>query len=259
MTKQLLIYETAVPISSQKHRDYSVAPTNSFDFARDLNAVPLVASETPIAAREFAIVFAGDGTTMVPTAILGVSGTNAFVDEAGAWTGRYSPAFLRRYPFVFSRTEGADTYSLCIDEAYPGLNSEGRGERMFDSEGARTQYLNTVLEFATRYQREFDATLAYVKRLTDLDLFEPAQATINLPDGTSTSLQGFSRVNRTKLHQLPDETLGELVRSGLMEFCHAHLASLANVTPMAEKLASRAAPPQDAAPEAAADDETAAD
>lgn len=57
------------------------------------------------------------------------------------------PAFLRRYPFVFSSNDDASTFTLCIDEEFDGLNQDGRGERLFDSEGERTQYLQNVLGF----------------------------------------------------------------------------------------------------------------
>ena len=29
---------------------------------------------------------------------------NLYLDDAGKWTARYIPAFVRRYPFVFAQT-----------------------------------------------------------------------------------------------------------------------------------------------------------
>src|SRR5215510_423732 len=61
MATQLLIYETAVPVSAARHRDASVEVGADYAFARSVNSVPLMAVEFPHAAPEYAIVFAGAG------------------------------------------------------------------------------------------------------------------------------------------------------------------------------------------------------
>jgi hypothetical protein len=173
----------------------------------------------------------------MPAALFGSrDGENAFVGPDGAWLGRYAPAFLRRYPFVFSRSrEGG--FTLCIDEEFEGLNQVGRGERLFDSEGERTAYLRSMLEFVSQYQAQFEATRRFCARLRELDLLEPAQARFSLPGGRAASLAGFMTINREKLKALPDEALLRMARSDELELCHAHIHSLANVTSMAERLA----------------------
>ena len=119
MTKQLLIYERAVAVNPKRHRDWSVAAGRSYAFARGLNAAPLVAAEFLPASREFAIVFAGEGDAIMPSVIFGIrDDENSFVEEDGSWAGRYVPAFLRRYPFVFSRSQDGASFTLCIDEEF---------------------------------------------------------------------------------------------------------------------------------------------
>ena len=241
MSKQLLIYERATPVSSNRHRDWSVAQTRNFSFARDVNAVPLVAAEILPASREFPVVFAGQDDDLMPTALLSVTdNVNAFVSEDGTWSGRYVPAFLRRYPFVFSKSTGedGDQFTLCVDEEYEGLNHEGLGERLFDTSGDRTQYLENTLNFVTQYQNQFTATEVFTKKLAELDLFEPAQVRFNLAGGRNGALGGFVRVSREKLRALGDDVLLEMARSDTMELIHAHIASLANVTQLAEMAAA---------------------
>ena len=117
MTKQLMIYESAVPVSSESHRDWSVKMGEDYKFSSKVNSVPLLAAEFRAAAQDYAIVFAGDGNDVVPSVILGVrDGENSNVSADGSWTGSYVPAFLRRYPFVFSRSEDEKDFVLCIDE-----------------------------------------------------------------------------------------------------------------------------------------------
>lgn len=138
MTKELMIYENVVPVSSVAHQDVCVAHVASYEFAGETNAVPLLAAEVPLAAREYAVVFAGDDEAPMPTAILGAGGTNAYVATDGSLNARYVPAFLRRHPFVFSKGEADDRFTPCLDKAFEGVNRGGRGERLFDSAGERT-------------------------------------------------------------------------------------------------------------------------
>jgi hypothetical protein len=241
MAKQLLIYERAVPVSSERHRDHSVRTGQSYGFAREINSVPLLTSEFITAATQYPIIFAGAGDQVMPAALFGLrDNENLYVDDAGKWTGGYIPAFLRRYPFVFAKADGEDdgNFTLCIDEEFDGLNTEGRGERLFDSEGNRTQYLQSVLEFSRQFQAQFTPTRRFAERLNELELLEPAQAQYQMPDGKPGALSGFSMVSRDKLKALPDATAGEMLRSGELELCFLQLHSLGHISTLAERAAA---------------------
>lgn len=258
MTKQLMIYERAVPVSSDRHREWSVRMGKNYSFAKDVNSVPLLAVEFLPAASDYAIVFAGDDDNVFPTVILGMrQNQNAYVAEDGSWTGSYIPAFLRRYPFVFSQSEDGKTFTLCLDEEFDDFNKEGRGERLFDADGARTQFLESMLNFTREYQTLFDRTALFGKRLLENGLLEPATAQFNLGDGQSQSLTGFKTISREKLKALDPEKLSEMARTDELELCYAHLHSLRNLTPMAQKVSTElgAAPAED---DAAADDKASA-
>lgn len=233
MSTQLLFYSNAVPVNSQRHGDLSVKTGGDFDFARTVNSVPLTTVEFRRAAGEYAVVFAGEGEAIMPVAILGAEAErNAFVKEDGAWDGEYVPAFVRRYPFVFSSNDDASTFTLCVDEGFAGCNREGRGERLFDADGNRTQYLETVLNFVKEYQAQFQRTRAFCARLAELGLLEPMQANFTLPDGTKRNLTGFTAVNRTKLKELDDAELARMVRGDELELIHLHLYSMNNFSRM---------------------------
>lgn len=236
MTKQSMIYESAVPVSSESHRDWSVKMGEDYKFSSKVNSVPLLAAEFRAAAQDYAIVFAGDGNDVVPSVILGVrDGENSNVSADGSWTGSYVPAFLRRYPFVFSRSEDEKDFVLCIDERFDGFNTDGKGERLFDTDGEQTTFLKSKLTFVSEYQALFERTAVYCKWLQENDLLEKAQAQFNLADGQTASLSGFFTINFEKLKALSAETLVEMVRSDELELCYAHLFSLGNLTPMAQK------------------------
>lgn len=263
MPTQQLFYRTAVPVNFQRHKDWSVKGGESYAFAAEVNSVPVTAIEFAQAAAEFPIVFAGNGQSVFPAVILGIrENQNLFVGSDGAWRGKYIPAFVRRYPFVFSQDEAGKTFTLHIDETFSGCNQAGRGERLFDADGAQTQYLRTVLGFLQDYQARFRRTQAYCNRLMELDLLQPMQAQFTLNTGEQRSLSGFMVVNREKLKALPADTVADLLAKDELECTFLHLASLRHFQDMLERFQPKqetigveppAAPVAEAAPDAPAE------
>ena len=233
---QLLFYENAVPVSSARHRDLSVKTGASYRFAAKVNSVPLTAIEFGQAAAEYPIVFSGTGDVVMPCAILGAtSASNMFVKEDGSWGGKMVPGFIRRYPFVFAQDPGGKNLILHVDESFEGCNRDGKGERLFDSDGTQTQYLKTVLGFLQDYQQRFNRTRIYCQRLKELDLLRPMEAQFNMPSGQRQSLSGFQTVDREKLKALKDEDLGRMMRTDELECTFLHLSSLRHFGSLAER------------------------
>ncbi len=235
MTTQLLLYEKAVPVSLERHRDWSVKVGKDYSFARRVNSVPLLLAEFQNAASEYAAVFTESGDVVMPAVVLGIrDDENLFLAEDGGWRGKYLPAFIRRYPFVFSSNDDGTTFTLCIDEDFSGCNQDGRGERLFDSDGERTQYLETMLRFLQAFQVEFQRTQAFCTKLKELDLLEPMQAQMTLGSGEHVGLAGFMAVNRDKMNALSGDQLESLARAQVLEQIFAHLFSLKNFSRMVE-------------------------
>ena len=242
MPTQLLVYETAVPITHARHGKWSLEVGQDYSFSRRVNSVPLMTAEFPSAAGEYAMVFGGAGDAVIPAAILGVrADENLFVSSDGKWQGRYVPAFLRRYPFVFSSREDGKTFTLCIDEGFPGFNQADRGQRLFTDDGKPTPYVDNVLKFLQQYQVEFNRTQAFCKRLKELNLLEPMQAQVSLDSGEKRLLTGFSVVDRARLKTLSSTVLADLVKSDELELVYMHLASMRNFAAMRERLAGQPA------------------
>jgi hypothetical protein len=237
-TKQL-IYETAVPMSKTRHAKWSVEIGGDFAFSRSVNSVPLMAVEFPAAAAEYAVIFAGNEESVMPAVILGMrEQENLYLGPLGGWQAKYVPAFLRRYPFVFSSNDGGKNFVLCIDEGFPGFNQEGRGEQLFDGEGKPSPYVANVLKFLQSYQVEFRRTQDFCKRLRDLNLLEPMRAQVTLQSGERMALTGFMAVNRGRLKTLTGDKLAEMARSDELELLYAHLHSMRNFAAMRDRYAA---------------------
>jgi len=227
MSKQLLIYDKVVPVSRESHRDIAVQRTSTLDFAKDINSVPIVDSEFSRVASEMPIVFAKTEKGAMPLALMGTAqDRNAFVTDEGLWSGRYIPAFLRRYPFVFAVDSESDRLTLCVDESFSGLNSENLGERLFDGAGTNTTYLDGVLKFMEDYQATFARTERLCERLLAHDLLEEARIEYTTPDGRQGGVTGFMRVSATKLAGLDDADIVDMFRSGDLALAQMHLQSL---------------------------------
>ena len=263
MSTQLLIYETAVPVSSGRHAKASVEAGKGYGFARKINSVPLMAVEFPQAAADYAIVFASSGDALVPVVILGASkNENLYVNDDDSWKASYIPAFIRRYPFVFSSSEDGKTFTLCVDEAFQGLNYQGRGQALFGADGKATPYVDNVLKFLQEYRLQFERTRAFCAKLKALDLVEPMQAQFTLPQGEKMTLTGFYVVDRARLKKLPGDKLAELAATDELELLYLHLQSMRNFNAVKDRLVrsraeAPAAPAEDppapaAAPAAAA-------
>ena len=232
-----MIYETAVPVSHARHGNWSLEVGTNYAFCRNINSVPLMAAEFASAALEYAVVFGGTGDAVMPITVLGVrTNGNLYVTKEGGWQAKYIRAFVRRYPFVlFSRDDGK-TFTLCIDEAFRGFDQSGRGKRLFGDDGKPTPYVD-VLKFLGQYQREFQRTQAFCKKLKDLNLLEPMQAQITLGSGERMALVGFTVVDRARLKTLSGNVLAQLEQSDELELIYAHLVSMRNFVTVRDRLA----------------------
>ena len=237
MSRQLLIYKSAVPVSAARHGDVSIEPNDSFAFSADVNAVPLMAVEFPRAAAEYAIVFTAEGETVMPAVILGVrNAQNLYLTPDSRWKADYIPAFIRRYPFVFSSSD-SKSLTLCIDESHPGVNRLGKGNALFGADNKPTPYVEKVLEFLKEFQIQFKRTRQFCRQLKELQLLEPMQASVTTPQGEKIALGGFLGVKREQLRQLSGEQLEKLVKTDELELLYLHLASLRNFTDFKDRLA----------------------
>jgi hypothetical protein len=256
MPKQLLIYESAVPVSAARHGKMCLDPDRTYAFSAGVNAVPLMAVEFIRAATEYAIVFAATGEDVLPAAVLGVRpDQNLYLSADAHWQAKYIPAFIRRYPFVFSASDDRKTLTLCIDESHPGLNREGRGQPLFGEDAKASPYTQQVLKFLQQYQAHFERTRLFCKRLKDLGLLEPMQAQVVTPAGEKLTLGGFMVVSRAKLRALDGEALAALAKTDELELLYLHLYSMRNFSDVKDRLIGALAP--DVSEPAASDAEAA--
>lgn len=241
------LYRDPQMLDSVLHRHKKLKAPSNFAVTKNMHAVFLAATEFPQAAPEFAIIFVNtgerlpDGKPMVsPVALLGLVANENLRLDGDQWVGRYMPAFIRRFPFLTARVEGSDAPGVFVDAAWEGFNDTD-GERLFDDEGKATDALKRAIEFLQRFDDEHLRTRAVCQRLVELDILKEMTADATLPNGESVKVEGFLSVDEDKLNGLPDATVLELHRSGILMLLHAHLISLNNLRDLVERKAARIA------------------
>lgn len=240
--QQPLFYAKAVPLSRERHKDWWIRPTASFEFARKTNCVYVAAAEFVHLGKEYPVVFgrsfgrSGQGA-LFPVALLGLrNDENLYLAEDGTWRAHYIPAYVRRYPFVLAPNPAGDQFVVCIDEGYPGFNREKRGQPLFTEDGRQAPVVEQTVAFLRDYQAQVQATEAFCARLQEFDLVEAMQARVSLRSGQELALGGFHVVSKAKLKALAPERLAELAGADQLDLIYAHLQSLLNVNNLMERL-----------------------
>lgn len=242
--KQMLFYQDLVALSAEAHGQWKFVPPQDFRFAAEANSIPLLVPEIGDAAREYPVAFVqlADGQFTL-ACILGVrADENLFVSETnGRWTGRYLPAFVRRYPFIIS--EMPDGRQLvCVDQAASSLIGENlSGEALF-SEGKPSEMTQQLMKFLETFRTQADETAAWVKRINDLGLLEAVSADARLNSGERFVINGLFMVSEKKLHSLPAAEIQALFERGDLARIHAHQLSLGHLPKLIDLLAQRQKP-----------------
>lgn len=238
--KTLLMYERLVPVDREQHRQLRVHQgPGRLGFARETNSMLMAAAELPAAALDYPCVFVQSGDAHTLVAIVGLRDKeNLMVDAQGDWAAQhYVPAFVRRYPFVLAEQAGQDQMTLCVDEAFDGLN-QSEGEALFDEQGQATPYLQQLQQFLVSFHQDMQATARFAQRLAELGVLVERTISCNI-NGENLTLNGLKVVDEHKLRALPADTVHALFTSGALGWVHAHLLSLNNVNKLGNRLGER--------------------
>ncbi|MGE4314169.1 MAG: SapC family protein [Pseudobdellovibrionaceae bacterium] len=224
-----LFYSNPVPLDSRAHKDWQLIPDFGIEFTANVNAVPINLVEFPQVCHFYPIAFAPDSTG-TPVALVGLrDNENLFVDDKGDWLeNAYIPAYIRRYPFIFSEIPGTDQLTLCVDHV-DGVINDGsgkkEGQRFFDTEGAPTPLSQNALEFCKSYHAAAQQTLEFGQALNDAGLLIERSAEITANDGQKISFSGFRIIDEAKLNEMSEKDFLDWRKKGYLPFIYAHLFS----------------------------------
>jgi hypothetical protein len=223
-----MFYKNPVPLDPARHAQAGLKAEVEFRFAANTNAVPLTASEMPHAARTYPIVFSVS-TPTVPFAVVGLRDSeNLFVNAEGVWRDdSYIPAYVRRYPFIFSEFPESQRLVLCIDEGAANFETQS-AQPLFTGDGKPSEGLQSALQFKDTLQQPFMDTRLFGEWLDKNNMLEDRMARADLGGGQTFTLRGFKLLNPDRLRALEDAQVLELHKRGWLPLLHFHLQSLQN-------------------------------
>jgi len=224
-TPMPLFYKAPIPLDAKEHKDLGLKKDFGLGFTKNVNAVHVNMIEMPQICHFYPIAFAPDEAA-TPVAILGLrDNENLFLDKKDMWLeNTYIPAYIRRYPFIFSEMPGNDQLSLCIDLDKDIIESKG-DQPFFDDDGKPSQLSQNALEFCKSYHAAAQQTIAFGKALHDADLLVERQAEINIAGGQRINFAGFRIIDEEKLGKLDDKVFLDWRQKGWLPFIYAHLFS----------------------------------
>lgn len=241
------LYREPQLLDSNTHRQKKISGLTDFSITSKMHAVFVAATEFPQAALDFPVIFINTGekteggkALVAPVALLGLTPEENLRVDGSRWDARYIPAFIRRFPFLTAPVQGSDGLGVFVDAAWSGFNDQD-GQPLFDAQGKPTQTLEGVLEYLKRFDEEQHRTRLFCERLVQLDILKEMTADATMPNGETVKVEGFLAVDEEKLAKLPDATVLELHRNGMLMLMNVHLVSLANIRDLVERKAARLA------------------
>lgn len=226
------------PLQAERDAGLALAESTDYGFAAHSNSVPLIAAEFAQACKFFPILFAA-GELPQPVALLGLrSGKNLFVGSDGQWLAGYTPAYVRRYPFIFMENADQSEFTLCIDEACPSLVEKG-GRPLF-ANGQPTELVEGALAFCRDYQAHHAFTQEFMAAVVAADLLIDNRADIAMTDGEKLSLAGFQLIDEQRFNQMPAEEFLRWRERGWLHLVYSHFLSMSNWAALIDLTAQKA-------------------
>lgn len=219
-----LFYTDPMPLDAKEHAKLVLKENFGFNFTKGVNAVPVNLIEMPQVCHFYPIAFSPDDNA-TPVAILGLrDNENLFLKPDGSWEEAYIPAYIRRYPFIFSELPDSDQLTLCIDNNKDVIAKKGT-QKFFDKDGKPSELSNNALEFCKSYHAAAQQTVEFSKALAKHDLLVEREAQINVAGNQRINFSGFKIIDEQKLAELSDKAFLELRQKGWLPFLYAHLFS----------------------------------
>lgn len=227
-----VLYKNPQALNADRHKGRSLRTMTQYGFAARVNSVPMNGNEFPFVMHDYPIVFTPEDP-ITPVVVMGMrSDQNLFVATNGTWAeGRYVPAYIRRYPFIFTELPGQDKLALCVDEASDLLISDDSRPLFVD--GKPSEVVDHALKYCSEFQAHHAATVEFAKALVKHQVLVSNRAEFTIATGERLSIGPFRVIDESKFNQLADETFLDWRRRGWLALVYCHLASLSNFARLA--------------------------
>jgi hypothetical protein len=220
-----------VILNSQTHRALRVLAGPSARHGDSRRFVQVVIREFPHLVAHYPLFFAKDSETgaFYCGAMLGFDAEeNLFLNEGGKGQDAYRPLNLQRGPFYVAGND------LAIDLDNPRVGAAD-GEALFTEDGEPTPYLESIKYAFRELKPGQETTKVFIDTLLGRKLIEPIDIDLAFDDGTRRDLQGLYTISQDTLRGLPDDVVLNLFRRGYLHLIYLMVASLQQVSVLAQR------------------------
>jgi hypothetical protein len=178
-----------------------------------------------------------------PIALFGLEeGQNLFLGPQG-WDAPAMPMAMQRDPFLIGRTPD-NNLQLHMDLDSPRVVRPEEGDvgtALFMPQGGFSEYLDQIVLLMENLHAQAQLLPAFIEALTRYQLLEPFVLDLEMPGGEQARLTGLFTVNEERLAALPGAALESLARDGHLLPIYMQIASMAQLSVLAERAAKAAA------------------
>lgn len=231
----MLLYKDLQVLSRDVHKDLKLNPVKGYAFAAQMHWAPIAGVEFSQAALSHPIMFVCEGPrgqqTITPIILLGLSsGNNDCLRADSSWKpNSYIPAYVRRYPFIFSESlQDKAELSLCFDASFEGFNAN-TGLPLFNEDGTNGVLLQETINLLVRFNQAMEQTREFTEMLTRFNLLIERIMLVQDANGEMLQIPGFHVVDEERLSNLSSSNLEVLNQKGFLGWLFAHQMSLANL------------------------------
>ena len=220
-------------LNNQIHRHIRVRTEASAQYGDNKRFVAVVVNEFSLLVLHYPILLSKDADTgaFYCGAMLGFdTNENLFLNESGKGHDAYRPLNLQRGPFYAA---GSD---LAIDLDNSRVNVNGTdGKLLFDEKGEPVEYLQSIISLMRELRPGLERTKIFVETLLQHKLVEPIDINVGFDDGSSRQIEGLYVIDQDALSNLPDNVVVELFRRGYLHLIYLMIASLKQVSVLAQR------------------------
>lgn len=216
------------------HKDLRIITAHAAQYGDNVMTALTFAQEFRKLQAHYPIVFykSDDGSAYQSVALLGFqAGENLFLDARG-WDAAYVPLTITRQPFLIGNVKGE--MLLHVDMNSPRV-SRTEGEPVFLKFGGNSEFLERMSSTLGAIHEGRSLDQAFNAALQELDLLESFVFDVELVDGSQHRLAGFYTIHEERLAALDGQALEKLSRAGFLQPIYMAIASLSNLSALAER------------------------
>jgi len=95
--------------------------------------------------------------------------------------------------------------------------------------------VNNLKEFLQAIDRELQRTRLFCDRLVELNVLQEMRFDAKMANGDTLVVDGFLAINEKAMMELPDATVAELHRQGILSLVYALMTSMGNMRQLVER------------------------